>query len=402
MLADLRDGRISGVAAWQADRFTRRMRDALPLLDTVEQTGSQLATVTGTYDLSTAAGRFNFRNMANMAEFESDLKAERLRLKHEELASHGRHHGGPRPFGYQPDGMTVIPVEAELICQAATRLLAGETVGTILRDWTAQGVTTPKGNLWVASSFRRMLTSPRQAGLRVHQGEVVGEAAWPPILDRPTWDWVCAVFADHTGRRYQGRGRIYLLSGGIAVCGYEGCGRPLVAGLNKGQSYRCRAEAPWYGCGRISVGKELLEREVTGRLLHALAGPKLAKLRARAAEGDQQAQRWEAERRAAEIDLEQLATLHGRGELRVSEWLAARAPLMTRIEGAERALARRPKLAALADLPTTRAELERAWLGWSIDRRRTVLQAAIRQVVVGPARPGKRFDPDRVKCRWLV
>jgi site-specific DNA recombinase len=230
MLADLRDGRISGVAAWQADRFTRRMRDALPLLDTVEQTGSQLATVTGTYDLSTAAGRFNFRNMANMAEFESDLKAERLRLKHEELASHGRHHGGPRPFGYQPDGMTVIPVEAELICQAATRLLAGETVGTILRDWTAQGVTTPKGNLWVASSFRRMLTSPRQAGLRVHQGEVVGEAAWPPILDRPTWDWVCAVFADHTGRRYQGRGRIYLLSGGIAVCGYEGCGRPLVAG----------------------------------------------------------------------------------------------------------------------------------------------------------------------------
>ena len=83
------------------------MRDALPLLDNVEQTGSQLATVTGTYDLSTAAGRFNFRNMANMAEFQSDLKAERLRLKHEELATRGRHHGGPRPVrlpGRRHDG----------------------------------------------------------------------------------------------------------------------------------------------------------------------------------------------------------------------------------------------------------------------------------------------------------
>ena len=40
MLADLREGRIRGVTAWQADHFTRRMRDALPLLDNVEQTGS--------------------------------------------------------------------------------------------------------------------------------------------------------------------------------------------------------------------------------------------------------------------------------------------------------------------------------------------------------------------------
>lgn len=76
----------------------------------------------------------------------------------------------PGPFGYQADGMTVVEAEAELIRQAAQRLLAGETVGTILRDWLAQDVTTPQRNRWVASSFRRMLTSPRLAGLRVHQG----------------------------------------------------------------------------------------------------------------------------------------------------------------------------------------------------------------------------------------
>jgi site-specific DNA recombinase len=64
----------------------------------------------------------------------------------------------PGPFGYQADGMTVVETEAELIRQAAQRLLARETVKTILRDWLAQDVTTPQRNRWVALSFRRMLT----------------------------------------------------------------------------------------------------------------------------------------------------------------------------------------------------------------------------------------------------
>jgi site-specific DNA recombinase len=400
MLDDLKAGRIVGVAAWQADRFVRTMREALPLLDVVRAVGGKIATVAGPIDLATAQGRSTFRGMADRAELEADLTSERMALKHLELAEAGRHHGGPRAFGYQRDGMTVIEAEAGRVREAAGRLLAGETVGTILRDWQAQGVMTPRGNRWVATSFRNMLCSPRLAGLRVHQDQVVGEAAWPPILDRVTWEQVCAVFADHVGRRHQGRGRIYLLTGGLAVCGYEECGRPLYAGLNRVQSYRCQVDRG--GCGRISVRREHLEDEVTGRLLAALAGPKLAQLRARAASGDGQAAQLAAAKRSAEVDLEQLAALHGRGELQAVEWMAARRPILARIEAADRGLAHQPRVAALADLPETRAALEEAWRGWTVDRRRVVVQAVIRQVQVGPARPGGRFDPDRVHCDWLA
>jgi hypothetical protein len=40
------------------------------------------------------------------------------------------------------------------------------------------------------------LTSPRIAGLRSHQGEVVGPAVWAPILDETTWKRVRAILTD--------------------------------------------------------------------------------------------------------------------------------------------------------------------------------------------------------------
>jgi site-specific DNA recombinase len=403
MLTDLRDGRIKGVAAWQADRLVRRVRDAIPLLDTIEAVGGRLATVGGQYDLGTAAGRFNFRNLANMSEFESDLKRERLQAKHEELARTGRWHGGRRPFGFAANGVDHDPIEAELIREAARRLVGCETVGTILRDWKLRGITTASGKEWAASNFRTMLCSPRLAGLRVHKGEVIGEAAWAPILDRAIWQRVCIIFADRQGRRRQGRGRVYLLTGGLAVCGYSDCGRSLSAGARSGRPcYRCRAEPPYNGCGRIVVGKELLENEVTGRVIAALAGPKLVELRRRAAEGDEEAERLAAAMREAEMDLEHLAGMHGRGEIKAPEWRAARGPILDRIEVATRALARRPKMAALTDLPHTQAELKRAWSRWSIDKKRSVLGSVIEAVIVLPVRHGGRFDPHRVRCRWLV
>jgi hypothetical protein len=36
---------------------------------------------------------------------------------------------------------------------------------------------------WQGSTLRRVLISPRIAGLREHNGEVVGKAVWPAIID---------------------------------------------------------------------------------------------------------------------------------------------------------------------------------------------------------------------------
>ena len=59
-----------------------------------------MANVGGSIDLSTAEGRRRFYEAALAAQFESELKSERLKLKHAELAAAGHWQGGQRPFGY--------------------------------------------------------------------------------------------------------------------------------------------------------------------------------------------------------------------------------------------------------------------------------------------------------------
>jgi site-specific DNA recombinase len=382
------------------------------------------ATVTGEYDLATSRGRLHFRIKGAVARHESEHRAERLRLKHDEIARAGRHHGGPRPFGfeYEPvvlrDRRTVYrftgrleEAEAELIREAARRLLNGESVYGILADWELWGIRSPNGNLWLATSFRNMLTSPRIAGLRVHQGEIVGPATRPPILDRGTWEAVRSIFADRSGRRRLGRGSTFLLTGGTARCGAPGeatighieriCGKALVSCVNKAASYGCRPEAPHHGCGRVFAQRDHLEAFVTEMVIVALSGPGLAEARRAAAGNDQDFAALADQLWADEQALTQLARDHYVDRLiSRAEFLAARQAIEARMEATHRALSERPRTGILLDVPSTEAKLRKAWETWTVDRRHAVVAAVLLAVVVGPARRGKRFDADRVTPIW--
>jgi hypothetical protein len=107
--------------------------------------------------------------------------------------------GRARPFGYKivrydlgegaPRRWRIVgeelePAEAELIEEAATRVLRGEGLRSIAMDWNERGVKIVGGSTWQGSAIRRVLMSPRIAGLKEHRGEIVGEATWPAIIDR--------------------------------------------------------------------------------------------------------------------------------------------------------------------------------------------------------------------------
>jgi hypothetical protein len=67
-------------------------------------------------------------------------------------------------------------------------VLRGESLRSIAMDWNERGVKTVGGGMWQGSMIRRVLMSPRIAGLKDHRGEIVGEATWPAIIDRATHD----------------------------------------------------------------------------------------------------------------------------------------------------------------------------------------------------------------------
>lgn len=66
---------------------------------------------------------------------------------------------------------------------------------------------TPTGKPFHTTTLRRVLTNPRMAGLRVHRGEVIGEASWEPVISRGDFERLRGLFS---GRPRQRIGRAHL------------------------------------------------------------------------------------------------------------------------------------------------------------------------------------------------
>jgi site-specific DNA recombinase len=398
-LADLRSGKIRGLVAWQADRFTRRVAHAIPLLDAIRETGGMIATVAGPIDLGTAYGRSNFRGMADKAELASDLQSERMILMHDQLGEQRRWSGGPAPFGYRllaGSGIEPDPDTAPLVVEAVTRVLQGESTGRVLADWNRRGVPSPRGKRWQATPLRKILTSPVIAGLCVHRGEVVGPGTWPAIVTRGQHEQLRALFGDKAARRRTGRGRTYLLSGGLALCGV--CTRPLYSARRNGgiATYCCRTDCG--GCGGVQIRADDLERLITEGVILALSGPKLAVLLAQ--QGHVETDQLTRELDDADRHLKALATLHGQGEIDMGEWLAAREPIRQRMAEVRARLREAPTAELLLDLPRTEKELRQVWESKSVDWRRARVALVLNAVVIRSAKKVGRALEARVDPDW--
>jgi DNA invertase Pin-like site-specific DNA recombinase len=397
LLAGLRAGGFDAVVAWKLDRLTRGgIRGLTSLLEALDGGGASLVAVHDHIDTTSAMGEGVAGLIASMAKAESENLSVRSRRKKDELAAKGLPAGYCRAFGYTDNGMTIDEAEAALLRDAARRVLSGESTTTIASQWNERGLRTPRrGSLWNATVLRKVLTNPRAAGLRVHRGEVVGEAAWPSILGRATHERLVAHFAD-PGRRQKNPPRRALLTGFIK-CG--SCGGPLFRdGTTDYPVFRCRAQPGASSCGVI-VAAAHVEALVTEAVMLRLEGPGLARaLRAREHEADDTAARELAE---AEGRLGDLAETWAAGEITRAEWLTARRAVEARIETARRKLARTSERDALDAYAAQDAPLRAAWPQLSRDQRRAILAAVLDRVIIVPAGANRRrFNPERVTIEW--
>ena len=74
MLADIRDGRIGAVVAWDLDRLHRRPIELESFMALADEKHLALATVSGDVDLSTAQGRLVARLKGSVAAHEIEHK----------------------------------------------------------------------------------------------------------------------------------------------------------------------------------------------------------------------------------------------------------------------------------------------------------------------------------------
>jgi site-specific DNA recombinase len=185
MLADIESGHFDAVVAYHQDRLTRRPSEFENFLTICDRAGVRhFASVTGYTELGHGDGIMVARIYAAVAANQSDAASRRIRRKNDERAAQGIPHiSGSRAYGYALDRKTVIESEAQVIRDAAERFIAGEWLNSITETLKSSGIKTATGqNDWRTPTLRNLIKSPRIAGLREHRGEVVGDAAWPPII----------------------------------------------------------------------------------------------------------------------------------------------------------------------------------------------------------------------------
>jgi site-specific DNA recombinase len=401
-------GGVDVVLAWHTDRLHRSPRELEEYISLSEAHHTDTVTVqTGELDLATASGRMVARMLGAAARHESEQKSERIRRARQQSAQAG-HANGNLGYGYNDD-RTINPAQAAILREAATRLLAGETMYAVTSDLNARGVPSPRNRPggWRGGNLRGTVTRATIAGWREWRpgslgakggyglGEFLAEGSWTPILERSTVERLRAVLFD-PARPAVRRPPENLLTG-VLICGHckhglNGAGTP--SRPSDKRRYRCIRQPGDSHCGRISILADPVEQLVSAAVLEVLAGTRLATARSAGPLDSAVAER---ELLDARQDRDELAAQRARGDITPGEWATMRRVLTERIERAEHAIATAGSgLAALTNVPSGRSA-RKWWAGATVTQRRIVVQALIQSVEIAPSRhPTPKFDPARV------
>ncbi len=401
MLEDIRDSRIDAVVVWNLDRLHRHPKELEEFFEVCATAGvSQLASVSGDVDLSTGEGQFYARIQGAVARKESDDKSRRAKRKHLELAQAGRWSGSARAFGYDAAG-TIVPEEAAVIREMAGRLLAGESLRTLVKDLHARQVPTLRGGLWCMQTLRNILKRPALAGLRTLRGEVVTRGVWEPILSEDESARVRALLSDPS-RRLTRPARTYLLKG-FLWCG--SCGVKLISRPNHGRrTYLCGSGPGLTGCGRMYIVAEALEEFISAAVLYRLDTPTLIAVLNQPGGGEPDATSLLESIRGDEAQLADLALAYARKQVSLPEWLVARNEIEDRLALRRVCLQHTDHHRALREIAGKGDPLRRRWPELNLDQRRAILATVLDRVVVSrPRLRGRvRFDPGRLEPVWKV
>lgn len=395
----LRAGGADVVIAWHEDRLHRSPRELEDYID-ICQPGSipTLFVKAGELDLTTASGRMTARIRGAVARGEVEHMIERTRRAKLRAAENGEWKGGRRPFGYTNHGTEVVEAEADLIRRAVAQLLAGGSLRSITAEWNAAGVRTTMGNQWHDSAMRTTLLKPRNAGLMVHQGRIIGKGAWPAIIDPEQWQALVALMKDPGRRTNTGRPARRWLGTGLYRCG---CGALVRCTSSNGRpAYRCVD-----GCRGMSKHQPSVDRYVSETVMGWLRAPENAQALAR--DGADPVARLEAEATGLRRRLNTLAGMCAAGQIDDEQLAEATRVINAELDGVRARIQdayRDTVLEGIADADDPGLEWKRA----DLMRRRAVLDV-ICSVTLLPGgqgrppgwRPGEPyFFPELVQIDW--
>lgn len=431
LLADVQAGRVDVVLCWHTDRLHRSVIELEEWISGCEQHGVTVHTVAaGPLDLSTWAAVMNARLHAVIARGEVDRTRARVRSAKAQAAAAGKWRGGPRPFGFEADGVTVRPAEADVVDEATRRVLAGETLHSVCRDLDRRGVTTSRGpcgtsdrkpcaastagracscGRWKPHALRTMLLRPRNAALIEHDGKEVGPAGWPAIVEPARWRNLRRLLTTD-GRRPARSTDQKWLGAGLYLCGVCDDGTTMKSASASRRRRSDGAVMPTYVCRggpHLARASAPLDAFVTALVIERLSRPD-ARLLLAPENRRIDVETLHARRADVDAKLLEIAALYADGAVSGPQLAESTRRLRAEaeeIDGEIAAASVHSPLAGFADAD----DVVSAWAAATVGRRKAIVRALMSVTVLPAARQGGRppgwrpgmpyFDPDAVLVR---
>ncbi len=97
LLAELRAGLVERIVVWRLDRLGRTTKGLCQLFDELGERKVDLVSIRDGFSLQSPAGRLHARILASVAEYETEVRAERVAAGQAVARRRGKRWGGSKP-----------------------------------------------------------------------------------------------------------------------------------------------------------------------------------------------------------------------------------------------------------------------------------------------------------------
>lgn len=424
LVADVKARKIGAVLSFAPDRISRNVSEYGLFKATLKNTHCRLIYVNGGEQaLDDPNADLISTMLSGVSQWESAIKSTRVAAAYAQKRARGDFPTPPnRLFGYT-NGGELHPTEAALVREAATRILAGESLRRIAREWESSGVTTTAGGRPTAQNVRLILLTPTTGGFTHYKLKkkdystaeweqlsawdklgIIGRGNWEPVLDPEVWQALWAHLTNPARKtNLVGNTPQHLLSG-IVRCGK--CGAPMYC---RRKWYRKKTEEEpkrvyWCkarGGGHPTRIADPLERYVTDLVLTRLHQSDIVGELAAGVDSDRRAELTTTRDmvRGRMADLEQQATL---GNVSMEQFGRMNRTLADQLEAIDAELvelaAAGGVLAELAGVTDVRAW----WAAATLELKRELIRALMTITVEHTGGAQTKFNPEFVTVEWKI
>lgn len=214
MLKDIKEGKIKGVLVNRLDRIMRSLGDLHNLLTILDEHNCTFASATESFDTSTATGRFFVYVVGALAQWENDLKSERIiEVLEDKVANEGMWIGNvPYPFNINENHKLVAdPLRSKLTLDMIDRYLSGQSCNSIAEH---MNTVETSDKIWRTETVRRIFKNPALYGATSWKDKVY-ENTHEGIITKHTFDKIQKILKDRSKRANKEVKNVYLFQGKI-------------------------------------------------------------------------------------------------------------------------------------------------------------------------------------------